>query len=253
MSNLQKRIKAMEAKLKISSNDPFDILRRWICASEEKRKTIKLPDGVTAEHLEKYGLSDVHWINSEKCFFICSNTKRIHLKIKAIEEADDLEAAAHQLFPEEKSAHGGRGDYMIPVTWKSILDSMNQEHREIVLQEQEALIEGREPGAGYNLFEAAHRLLEWCSEYGTPAALPPKAAEVYLNDPDAFVGACFVECEDCAYQGPMKGNMVPENNGILQSCPLCGGRIGYHAYCNKHGKSIVHMGGVWDTIDGKTV
>jgi hypothetical protein len=55
-------------------------------------------------------------------------------------------------------------------------------------------------------------------------AMPPEVAEVYMANPDALP---LHDCEDCGYKLP---------HGYFESCPLCGGRIGWYGYWSKHAK-----------------
>jgi hypothetical protein len=53
-------------------------------------------------------------------------------------------------------------------------------------------------------------------------AMPPTVADVYLAHPGAIA---LHDCEDCGYEVPHE---------YFERCPLCGGRIGWYAFWNKH-------------------
>jgi hypothetical protein len=53
--------------------------------------------------------------------------------------------------------------------------------------------------------------------------MPPEVAQIYIDHPDAIaLNNC---CEDCGYRVPVK---------YFQSCPLCGGALGWYAFWKKH-------------------
>jgi hypothetical protein len=59
-------------------------------------------------------------------------------------------------------------------------------------------------------------------------AMPPVVAQVYLEH-DALP---LHECEDCGYKIPITPGTYRGTGAIrhFDSCPLCGGRVGWYAY-----------------------
>jgi hypothetical protein len=82
------------------------------------------------------------------------------------------------------------------------------------------------------LVHALYEILEWGVRFGTPLALPPEVAQIYVDDPDAYARD---DCEDCGYLAPLRARVTRVQNLIVihryfPSCPLCGGRTGAYRY-----------------------
>ena len=59
---------------------------------------------------------------------------------------------------------------------------------------------------------------------GSPVAMPPNVAEVYLNDPEAYPAD---RCEGCDYLLPTRSKIRPDGSyrriaRYLGTCPVCG-------------------------------
>jgi hypothetical protein len=116
--------------------------------------------------------------------------------------------------------------------WEIMRPTMSDEHAFMVVEAYAAGSEGYGTPAGTLLqrcLDAMSRSQrkEWPYSQIPPEvtlAMPPEVAEVYLAHPDALP---FHDCEDCGYKLP---------HGYFESCPLCGGRIGWYGYWSKHAK-----------------
>jgi hypothetical protein len=75
-------------------------------------------------------------------------------------------------------------------------------------------IEGDDPPA---LVRAVWVLICGHVEHGTPVALPPAVARVYVGHPDAVPG---LPCAGCGYLLPARGGRL----AYAGACPVCGAR-----------------------------
>jgi hypothetical protein len=110
-----------------------------------------------------------------------------------------------------------------------------------VLPEQRLAVEAR-----LREFPArGHGLLAWVTNVAQgerlPERIPPAVIDVYLGDEEALP---LHDCEDCGLMVPLRpgqtwGTAATPPQVYFEACPACGGRIGWYAYRNKHGKEPV--------------
>ena len=124
-------------------------------------------------------------------------------------------------------------DAQLEAAWQIMQATMSEEHVRIVW---EAYAAGLHEPLGPDYHTPAARLLRRClsaltsrptywpySEIADEVAyaMPPPVADVYLARDELPLH----DCEDCGFSLPQ---------GYFESCPLCGGRIGWYAYFEKH-------------------
>ena len=121
----------------------------------------------------------------------------------------------------------------LEAAWAIMCATMSEEHARMVVEAYAAgLQDVRHPDwsspAGFLLrrcLDALHSRPYWPYTQIAPEvalAMPPVVAEVYLTDRDALP---LHECAGCGYRLPHQ---------YFSECPLCGGRVGWHAYWNQH-------------------
>jgi hypothetical protein len=91
------------------------------------------------------------------------------------------------------------------------------------------------PERGYGLSSWATNLREGGR---VPAGIPAEVIAVYLTDDEALP---LQDCEACGLLVPVRpgrhyGTLVEPPRQYFDACPACGGRVGYSAYWDKHGK-----------------
>ena len=116
-----------------------------------------------------------------------------------------------------------------------LLMSMDEHHAGLIIEDLEGVHEDSACQFG-RLTLAAFGYVQHHLSQGTPLEFPPEVAIVYLGDPNAKP---VHDCADCGYPLPFTWarplSKPPRPvTAYFDCCPLCGGRVGWHAFsCNR--------------------
>ena len=159
---------------------------------------------------------------------------RFAARIETLEKRWRGEALASQAEQDSRTEKAAAQEAKLEEAWAIMRTTMSEEHARIV---EKAYPKGRWAIYGTPEGRLLNRCLEaiarpdgwWDSHWAfkgvrpeVALAMPPLAAQVYLDHPDAMpLNDC---CEACGYRVPVK---------YFEACPLCGGRVGWYAYHRK--------------------
>jgi hypothetical protein len=125
----------------------------------------------------------------------------------------------------------------------ALLRTLSAEHAGLIIAEEEAKFAHYErTGELYRTSKLYDRFHSLCiaqaqpqERHPRPFALPPAVCDVLIEDPEAEVMQGWSECEDCRLSLPHKKWAGPPHKveSIFDTCPLCGGRVGYYFFSIK--------------------
>jgi hypothetical protein len=121
-------------------------------------------------------------------------------------------------------------------SWGTILDAD-------LRRWNDALDRGARNGCSTLLYAALH-CIDRHLEYGTPLAMPSDVCRVYLADGEAKPQHY---CADCGYAIPhavrgLQSNAPRPASTYFESCPLCDGNVGWHAFFLRTGRRKTQQG-----------
>ena len=122
-----------------------------------------------------------------------------------------------------------------------LLERLEPEQRSLVLEDIKGC-SGRKHASFARLTDTVLYYVYQHVKAGTPLELPASVASVYLQNPDARPEH---ECADCGYDLPFewahpRAEPPRAAKVYFESCPVCGGKVGLHAFYCKQGYFKTH-------------
>jgi hypothetical protein len=127
-------------------------------------------------------------------------------------------------------------DSPLSEAFTNLLLSMDEHHAGLIIEDLEGVHEDSVASQFGRLTLAAFDCVQHHLSRGTPLEFPAEVAIVYLADPNAKP---VHDCADCGYRLPFTWarplSKPPRPvTAYFDCCPLCGGRVGWHAFsCNR--------------------
>jgi hypothetical protein len=135
-------------------------------------------------------------------------------------------------------------DRKFAATMRILLERMDPNHARLVLDDLKRV--HSDPNERYCDFTVSvwERVRNHLKE-NQPLVFPAEVAGIYLS---GEYSATKYDCEDCGYDLPTKwpdryANPPTPMRIYFERCPLCGGKVGWHAFYAKH-KIYKHKGGI---------
>jgi hypothetical protein len=124
-----------------------------------------------------------------------------------------------------------------------ILSTMPEAFQRLVIEDAESFFDSPDAEEfSHPITRRVDELVEY-RLYGCPRplALPAEFCRAYVEcEPGHALKFNGFECEDCAFEHPLEfwyESRQERGRPLFKTCALCGGRVSYNAYANKHRRS----------------